>query len=255
MIDTHSHIYLEEFDNDREEVIERARKEGVIKILMPNIDSESIDSMMQAEAANPGYCFSMMGLHPTSVDAGFEKELETVFGWFEKRDFIGVGEVGIDLYWDKTFVEQQMVAFEEQVKLAKSKGLPVVIHSRDSFSEVFSVIDKLWDEDLKGVFHSFTGTEKELEHILEYKTFFVGLNGVFTFKNSNIRDFIQKAPLDRIILETDAPYLTPVPFRGKRNEPAYVRYVCAHLALVYGVEESEADAVTTANAERLFFNL
>ena len=253
MIDTHTHIYLEEFNGDRNDVISRAKGEGVEKVLLPNIDSASIEPMLKLEAENPGFCFSMMGLHPTSVDAGFEKELETVFDWFEKRDFIGVGEVGIDLYWDKTYKEQQMIAFEEQIKLAKKYAVPVVIHSRNSFPEVFSVVDRLWDENLKGVFHSFTGTEKELDHILEYKNFYMGLNGVFTFKNSNLRHFITKAPLERIVLETDAPYLTPVPFRGKRNEPSYVKYVCVHVAGVYGIDTSEADEVTTRNAERLFF--
>ncbi len=253
MIDTHSHIYLEEFDDDRNEVIARAGEAGIEKVLMPNIDVSSIDAMISVEENNPGFCYSMMGLHPTSVDAGFEKELETIRSWFDKRDFVGVGEIGIDLYWDKTYAEQQIVAFEEQIKWAKEKGLPVVIHSRDSFPEVFKVVDKLWEENLKGVFHSFTGTEKDLEHILGYKNFFVGLNGVFTFKNSRLRDFIKKAPLSRIVLETDAPYLTPVPFRGKRNEPSYVKYVNSHLAQVYGISEEEADKITTENAQRLFF--
>jgi len=254
MIDTHSHIYLEEFNDDRDEVVKRAKDAGITKILLPNIDVSSIGAMLGVEEENPGYCFSMMGLHPTSVNAGFENELETVSDWFNKRKFVGVGEVGVDLYWDKTFRAQQLIAFEEQVKWAKEKKLPVVIHSRDSFPEVFSVVDKLWDNDLKGVFHSFTGTEKELDHILEYRNFFVGLNGVFTFKNSDLRDFIKKAPIDRIVLETDAPYLTPVPFRGKRNEPAYVKYVCSHLAKVYGISDKEADEITTKNAERLFFD-
>lgn len=252
MIDTHSHIYLEDFDNDRKEVITRAENAGVSKILMPNIDSESIDAMMRVEEENPGYCFAMMGLHPTSVNTGFEKELEIVTDWFEKRTFAGVGEIGVDLYWDKTYLEQQLVVFDEQVRLAKKLGLPVVIHSRDSFPEVFSVIDKLWDEDLKGVFHSFTGTEKDLEHILDYKTFYVGLNGVLTFKNSNLRDFIEKASLEKIVVETDAPYLTPVPYRGKRNEPSYVKYVCFHLAQVFGIDVRDVDKITSDNAERLF---
>ena len=255
MIDTHSHIYLEEFDEDRKEVVERAKSAGLEKVLMPNIDAVSIDAMLNVEEENPGFCYSMMGLHPTSVDAGFEKQLEVVRSWFDKRDFIGVGEIGIDLYWDKTFLDQQIEVFSEQVKWAKERNLPVVIHSRDSFPEVFKVIDNLCDENLKGVFHSFTGTEKELDHILEYKTFYVGLNGVLTFKNSNLRDFIKKAPISRILLETDAPYLTPVPFRGKRNEPSYVKYVSAHLSQVYGIEEKEVDVITTGNAEKLFFNL
>ncbi len=254
MIDTHSHIYSEEFNDDLDSVIERARTVGVSKILMPNIDLESIDSMFEVEDKYPGYCHSMMGLHPTSVKENFEDDLAVVRNWFDKRDFIGVGEIGIDLYWDKTFLSQQMIAFEEQVKWAKERNIPVVIHSRDSFQEVFSVIDKLWDKKLKGVFHSFTGTEYDAKHILEYGTFYMGLNGVLTFKNSNLREVIKNAPLEKLLIETDAPYLTPVPFRGKRNESSYVKYVCQKLAEVFDVEEEVVDSMTTQSAEKLFFN-
>ncbi len=253
MIDTHSHIYSEEFNDDRDTVIERARAAGVSKILMPNIDLESIDSMLEVENRYPGYCFSMMGLHPTSVKENFEDDLAVVKNWFDKREFIGVGEIGIDLYWDKTFLSQQMIAFEEQVKWAKERNLPVVIHSRDSFTEVFSVIDKLWDENLKGVFHSFTGTEDDAKHILEYGSFYMGLNGVLTFKNSNLREVIKNTPLEKLLIETDAPYLTPVPFRGKRNESSYVKYVCQKLAEVFDVEEEVVDSMTTKSAKELFF--
>ncbi len=253
MIDTHSHIYSEEFNDDRDTVIERARVAGVSKILMPNIDLDSIDVMLDVEGKYPGYCFSMMGLHPTSVKENFEEDLSIIKSWFDKRKFIGVGEVGIDLYWDKTFLNQQIIAFEEQVKWAKDLNLPVVIHSRDSFPEVFSVIDKLWDENLKGVFHSFTGTEEDAKHILDYKTFYMGLNGVLTFKNSNLREVIRNSPLEKLLIETDAPYLTPVPFRGKRNEPSYVQYVCRQLSEVFETDESVVDEITTKNTEKLFF--
>jgi len=254
MIDTHSHIYSEEFNDDLDSVIERARAAGVSKILMPNIDLESIDSMLETESSYSGYCHSMMGLHPTSVNENFEKDLAVIKSWFDKREFIGVGEIGIDLYWDKTFLNQQMIVFEEQVKWAKELSLPVVIHSRDSFPEVFSVIDKLWDENLRGVFHSFTGSEDDAKHILEYGTFYMGLNGVLTFKNSNLREVIKNASLEKLLIETDAPYLTPVPFRGKRNESSYVKYVCEKLAEVFGVEKEVVDSVTTKSAEKLFFN-
>ena len=254
MIDTHSHIYLEDFDADRDEVIRRAKETGVSEILMPNIDVESIEAVLRVEDDYPGYCYSMMGLHPTSVGKDFEKQLNEVSRQFDKKKFIGIGEIGIDLYWDKTYLEQQLLAFEEQVKWAKKFSLPVVIHSRNSFPEVFSVIDKLWDKDLRGVFHSFTGTEKEIGHILDYSTFYVGLNGVLTFKNSRLREVIKNVPVEKVLLETDAPYLTPVPFRGKRNEPSYVKYVCRQLAEVFGIDELQADAVTTYNARKLFFS-
>ncbi len=254
MIDSHSHIYSEEFNNDRDAVIDRAHTAGVSKVLMPNIDIESIEAMLEVEDNYPDYCFSMMGLHPTSVTENFEKDLAVVKNWFDRRRFIGVGEIGIDLYWDKTFLNQQTVAFEEQVKWAKEMSLPVVIHSRDSFAEVFSVIDKLWDENLKGVFHSFTGDEDDVKHILEYGTFYIGINGVLTFKNSNLREVIKDIPLNRLIIETDAPYLTPVPFRGKRNEPSYVQFVCRQLSEVLKTEVSVVDSITTQSAEELFFN-
>ncbi len=252
MIDTHSHIYSEEFNDDRAAVIERARAAGVSKIFMPNIDVDTIDAMFEVESSYPDYCFSMMGLHPTSVKKNFEEDLAIIKRWLDKREFIGVGEIGIDLYWDKTYINQQIVAFEEQVKWAKEMGLPVVIHSRDSFSEVFSVIDKLWDKNLKGVFHSFTGNQSDAKHILEYGTFFMGLNGVLTFKNSNLREVIKEVPLNRLIIETDAPYLTPVPFRGRRNEPSYVKYVCTQLSEVFKTDMGSVDSVTTQNAEELF---
>ncbi len=254
MIDSHSHIYSKEFNNDRDAVIDRAHTAGVSKVLMPNIDIESIEAMLEVEENYPDYCFSMMGLHPTSVTENFEKDLSVVKSWFDRRKFIGVGEIGIDLYWDKTFLNQQTVAFEEQVKWAKEMSLPVVIHSRDSFAEVFSVIDKLWDENLKGVFHSFTGDEDDVKHILEYGTFYIGINGVLTFKNSNLREVIKDVPLNRLIIETDAPYLTPVPFRGKRNEPSYVQFVCRQLSEVFKTEVSVVDSITTQSAEELFFN-
>jgi len=252
MIDTHSHIYLDDFESDRPEVIERAKNAGVTKVLMPNIDAGSIDAMLKTEKEAPGYCLPMMGLHPTSVKEDFETELEQVIKRFGERNFIAVGEVGIDLYWDKTFKEQQITVFEEQVKLAKELSVPVVIHSRDSFPEVFSVIDRLWDENLKGVFHSFTGNENELRHVLDYGSFYIGLNGVLTFKNTNLREVIKITSPEKILLETDAPYLTPVPFRGKRNEPSYVKYVCETVARVYGISVKEADEITTGNADELF---
>ncbi|NPA36582.1 MAG: TatD family hydrolase [Chlorobi bacterium] len=254
MIDTHSHIYLEEFDSDRKEIISRAKQVGVKKILMPNIDSGSIERMLKTEQENSEYCFAMMGLHPTSVNEEFEKELDIVSDWFKKRKFIALGEIGIDLYWDKTFKEQQIKVFEEQVRMAKKYSVPVVVHSRDAFPEVFSVIDRLWDENLKGVFHSFTGTEDELFHILEYETFYLGLNGVLTFKNTNLREVIKNTSPEKILLETDAPYLTPVPFRGKRNEPSYVKYVCNVLADVFGISADRANDITSENAKALFFN-
>jgi TatD DNase family protein len=252
MIDTHSHIYLKEFDEDRVEVVERALANGVEKILLPNIDAKSVSDMLQLVDLFPGVCHAMMGLHPTSVNADFESQLTNLKEVFGNASCVAVGEVGIDLYWDQTYKDQQMEAFEEQMRWAKQMHLPVVIHCRDAFSEVFQSVEKLMDADLKGVFHSFSGDVMEAQRILEYESFFLGINGVVTFKNSNLREVLKEVPLSKVVLETDAPYLTPVPFRGKRNESSYVKYICEELTKVYDLPFSMVDEVTTQNARQLF---
>lgn len=252
MIDTHSHIYLPDFDNDRAEVIEKAKSAGVEKILMPNIDNQSIRTMMEVESQYPGYCYSMIGLHPTSVKGDYDEHLSNMQYWLEQRSFIAIGEIGIDLYWDKTWEREQREVFSTQLNWAKEKGIPVVIHVREAFDAVFQVLDKLCDEHLKGVFHSFSGNERQLRKALEYKGFMVGINGIVTFKNSGLDKILKEAGPEKLLTETDAPYLAPVPYRGRRNQPAYLKYILEKLAGIYGVSNEEMDAITTRNARELF---
>lgn len=252
MIDTHSHIYLPEFNEDRDDVIERAKNAGLEAILMPNVDGETIEDMHQLEASNKGFCHAMMGVHPTSVKADYMNALREVKKHLDARSYIAVGEIGIDLYWDKTFRREQMLAFEQQIIWAKELGLPIVIHCRDAFPEVFEVVDKLIDENLTGVFHSFSGGLDEAKRILDYKTFMLGINGVVTFKNTDLRETLKEVPLEKVILETDAPYLAPVPKRGRRNEPAYLERIAETIAKVHEVSIDDIKKQTTINARQLF---
>ncbi len=252
MIDTHTHVYLEEFDEDREETLIRSRQAGIERLLLPNVDLETIGPMHELCDLHPDFCFPMMGLHPTSVGASWEEDLKPVRSWFGKRRYIAVGEIGIDLYWDKTYIEEQKLAFIEQLRWSIELDLPVVIHTRDAFSEVFECIQVVGAHHLRGVFHSFGGTREELERALAYEHFLLGINGVVTFKNSGFRDYLNLAPIERIVTETDAPYLTPVPFRGKRNEPAYIRYTVEMLSQIYGLSYEEVAEQTRGNACRLF---
>lgn len=252
MIDTHAHIYLEHFQNDLDDVIDRALKAGVKKILLPNIDRTSIDSMLKLEEQYPEVCYPMMGLHPCSVNEDFEKELQLVEDWFEKRSFLAVGEMGTDLYWDKTFWEQQKKAFHFQCELALTHDLPIVIHCRESIDETIDLVKKYQGKGLKGVFHCFTGTSDQGKLITDMG-FFLGLGGVSTFKNGGMDHVIPHLDPSKIILETDSPYLTPAPHRGKRNEPAYVSLVADKVSDYLNMTKEELDALTTANANELFF--
>jgi len=252
VIDTHSHIYLSEFDEDRDEMIQRARLAGLESILMPNVDETTIESMHQLEDAYPDYCYSMMGIHPTSIKSDYIQALKNIEPLLDQRKYIAIGEIGIDLYWDKTYKHEQMCAFEEQIIWAKKRALPVVIHCRDAFSEVFEVVEKQLDDSLFGVFHSFSGDEKQASRVVEYGTFKLGINGVVTFKNTNLRDVLKTVPLNKLILETDAPYLAPVPKRGKRNEPAYIEKVAETLSQVYNQDIKEIKLQTSASARELF---
>ena len=252
MIDTHSHIYLDEFDADRRQVVERAKNKGVEAIFMPNIDLASIEPMLALAHQYPGYCFPMMGLHPTSVKEDFEDILHTILSWFERHQFSAVGEIGIDLYWDKSFRAQQIIAFEQQLIKAKSLDLPVVIHCREAFSEVFASVEKHLDAQLTGVFHSFSGSVHDVARIVEYGSFMIGINGIVSFKNSSISEAVKTIPTNRLVVETDAPFLAPVPYRGRRNEPAYVAEVVRHLANLLGLGFHELEDITNNNARRLF---
>ena len=251
LIDTHTHIYLEQFDEDREEMIQRALDSGVEQFFLPNIDSSSITRMMALEEAHPGRCFAMMGLHPCSVKAHFQEELAIVRDWLDERPFCALGEIGLDLYWDKTFIEQQKEAFLLQTEWAKELGIPIVIHSREATDMLIDLVEQVKDERLRGVFHCFSGTEEQARRIIELD-FYLGIGGVLTFKNAGLDKVMETVGLEHLVLETDSPYLAPVPWRGKRNESAYVRLVAEKLAAIKGVSFREVAEVTTKNAEQLF---
>ncbi|AXY02207.1 TatD family deoxyribonuclease [Vibrio alfacsensis] len=251
MIDTHAHIYASEFDNDRDEVVTRALAQGVSKILLPNIDLDSIEPMLKTEASYPEICRSMMGLHPCYVDGNVEQTLAIIRSWFEKHKFIAVGEIGIDLYWDKTFRAEQEIAFITQLNWAKEMDLPVVIHTRDSIEETLTLLSQEQDGRLRGVFHCFGGSVEEAQAINKLG-FHLGIGGVSTFKNGGMDKVIPNLDMNWVILETDCPYLAPVPHRGKRNEPAYTSLVAARVAELTNSSIEEIDRITTQNATALF---
>jgi TatD DNase family protein len=252
MIDTHSHIYLDDFSDDRREMINRAKEREVTKIILPNIDKESYNKLMLTQNEYEDICLSLNGLHPTSVKKNYKEELAFLLDKFEHHKFIGVGEIGIDLYWDKTFILEQKDAFEMQVDFAIQSNLPIVIHARESFTEIFNSLEKFDPKKLTGVFHSFSGSHAEIEKIKQLGDFNFGINGIVTFKNSTLKHALKAIGLQRILLETDAPYLAPVPFRGKRNEPAYLYYICKCISENFDVSPTEVDRVTTLNAKTLF---
>ncbi len=249
--DTHAHIYLEEFDADRSDMLARARDAGVNRIMMPNIDHTSIDRMLELELKSDEMCFPMMGLHPCSVKKDFEKELYQMENWLSKRKFSAIGEMGTDLYWDKTFWEQQQEAFKIQVSWAKLHNLPIVIHSRDSLDQTIELVEQLKDENLTGVFHCFTGTAEQAKRIFNLG-FFIGIGGVATFKNGGMDNVLPSVDIEKIVLETDSPYLAPVPFRGKRNEPAYISIIAAKVAELKNISLEEVQLLTSQNAAKLF---
>lgn len=249
--DTHAHIYLEEFDTDRTDVLTRAQQVGVERIYLPNIDSTSIDRMLELEEKAKGACFAMMGLHPCSVKKDFEKELYIVESWLSKRRFAAIGEMGTDLYWDKTFWEQQLEAFRIQANWAKQYNVPIVIHSRESLDETIKLVEELQDGNLNGVFHCFTGTAEQANRITSLG-FYLGLGGVTTFKKSGMDEVIPEMDINKIVLETDSPYLAPVPHRGKRNEPAYIPLIASKVAQVKNISLEELQRITSQNAAALF---
>lgn len=250
-VDSHAHIYAEQFKNDRDEALARALAAGVEKIYMPNIDHSSIDVMLETEAKHPAQCVSMMGLHPTSVNKDFEKELYLVEDWLNKRRFAAVGECGIDLYWDQTFLPQQQEALKAQVALAKKHQLPIVLHTRDSFDETYEIIAAAQDGTLRGVFHCFSGTAEQAAKVKELG-FLMGIGGVATFKNGGLDKVLPHVLLNDLVLETDCPYLAPVPHRGKRNEPVYLTLVANRVAELMQQPVAEVAAKTTQNALNLF---
>lgn len=255
MIDTHSHIYHKNFSNDFDEMLERAQQAGIKEIYLPNIDKESIEPLKKVARENP-YCKPMMGLHPGSVKEDYKEQLAAAFAELDdpKQKYYAVGEIGIDLYWDKTFIEEQKKAFGIQIEKAMEMGLPIVIHCRDAFDEVFEVLEAYRGERLFGIFHCFTGNAEQAKHAIDLNLK-LGIGGVVTFKNGGLDKVVKDIDLKHLVLETDAPYLAPTPFRGKRNEPSYVKYVAEKIAELKNVSLEEVDGITTDNANSVFRTL
>lgn len=251
LIDTHNHIYLPEFDADRDDVIKRAVNAGVSYLLLPNIDTKSVAPMMESVEKYKGFCLPMIGLHPTSVKEDYENELKEMHRLLDEGLFIGIGETGIDLYWDKTFMEEQVISFREHLGMAEQSKLPVIIHARDSLDIVFKELYRFGEGRITGIFHAFPGNAVEARRAVDMG-FLIGIGGVVTFRNSIASEAALAAGLENIVLETDAPYLTPVPFRGKRNESSYLSYIAGKLADVFSTDMEAIGTITTNNAKRLF---
>ena len=251
LTDTHTHLYSEAFDDDRESMIKRAIGLGIDRFFIPAIDSQYTKAMYDLEKNFPNQVFLMMGLHPTSVKVNYEEELLHVEQQFEMRKFCAVGEIGIDLYWDTSTLEIQQIAFKRQIQLAKKFKLPIVIHCREAFDEIFDVLDSEKDDDLFGIFHCFTGTYEQAQRAISFNMK-LGIGGVVTFKNGKIDTFLNDIDLSHIVLETDSPYLAPVPYRGKRNESSYLSLICNKLSEIYGVSEAKIATITTQNSKQVF---
>ena len=251
MIDTHSHMYLSQFDDDRTAAIQRAMEIGVQAILLPNIDMSTVDPLMELCKSYPNFCYPMAGLHPTSVKEDYKVQLANITNQIEKHDIIAIGETGIDLYWDKSTLKEQIIAFEHQIDLAIEHNLPIVIHARDSIEEIFKVLDKYNSTLPKGVFHCFSGTLEQANRVLDYGMY-IGIGGVATFKNGGLNEIIKETPLSKIVVETDSPYLAPVPYRGKRNESSYLKLIVEKISIIKDRTFQEIADATTKNALTLF---
>lgn len=254
LIDTHTHLFAEEFDEDRELALIRATEAGVLRLFMPNIDDTSVEAMLALCNAHD-CCYPMIGFHPTSVDAGWKQRLAVVERWLRsEQKFYGIGEVGMDLYWDKTYRHEQMQVLDEQIQWALEYDLPLIVHCREAYPELLEVLKPYAGTSLTGIFHSFTGTAEEAVRLLAYEGFMLGINGVVTFKKSTLPDALKEIPLHRLVLETDSPYLAPVPYRGKRNESAYLVKVAEKLSELYGLPVAEIGRITSENAMKVFKN-
>lgn len=251
LVDTHTHLYLDRFENDIDQVLQRAKENGVEEYYLPNIDKASIPSMLALEAAYPGRCFAMMGLHPCSVKEDYKEELAVIKAYLDKRTFCAVGEIGIDLYWDKTFIKEQQDAFLVQIEWAKNLNLPIVIHSRESTDLIIEMLQEVRDEKLRGIFHCFGGDVQQAEAIIDLG-FFLGIGGVLTFKKAGLDKTMEAISLDFVVLETDSPYLSPTPYRGKRNESAYIRLIAEKLAHIKNITLEDVANITTLNAKKVF---
>jgi len=251
IIDTHTHLYLKQFKDDIDTVIQRSIDKGINKFIFPAIDSTHFDDMHDLRNKYPGSIYLMSGLHPTNVKENFKEELEFVVNSLKSHSYVAIGEIGIDLYWDKTYLKQQQDAFEFQIKLAIKNDLPIVIHCREAFDEIFEILDNENCDKLRGVFHCFTGTLEQANRAIQLG-FKLGIGGVVTFKNGGIDKFLNRIDLNHIVVETDSPYLAPVPYRGKRNESSYITYVIDKLSEIYGLPIKEIASLTTKNAEKVF---
>jgi len=252
LVDTHTHLYLSDFFDDRSTIIRDCHEKGIKKLLLPNIDSSTVDLLHKLSSEYPETCYPMMGLHPCSVKKNYIEELDNIKNHLNQGSYIAIGEIGIDLYWDQSTLEEQKEVFKIQIKWAKEKKLPIVIHTRNSFDEIFSIIDVLNDNSLTGVFHCFSGNLDQANHIINYGGFKLGIGGVVTFKNSGLDKTLKQVDLSHLVLETDSPYLSPVPFRGKRNESTYLTYIAEKLSSIYQCPLGEIAEKTTKNAIEVF---
>lgn len=252
MVDTHAHVFAEEFKDDLSEVVLRAYDAGIKKILLPNIDESSINNLKSTVKSYPDLFIPMMGLHPTSVTTNWKPQLDFIYNELISSDYIAVGEIGVDLYWDKSLKNEQIIVFEEQLKWSAEMGLPVSIHFRNATNEVINSIKRVGEKSLRGVFHSFGGSKQELENILKLSNFMIGVNGVITYKNSGMNQTIAHCPKDRLVMETDSPYLTPVPHRGKRNESSYLIYIVNKISELWQMEFTEVNRLINQNVNKMF---
>ncbi len=252
LTDTHTHLYSDQFNDDIDNVVQGCIEKGITRLFLPNIDSSSINGMLGLGKKFPDNCFPMMGLHPTSVGENYKEELALVEQWMEKQKFCAVGEIGIDLYWDKTHLKEQQDAFRFQIELAKKYDLPFVIHCRDAFDEIFEILDELNDDKMRGIFHCFTGTVEQAQQIISYGDFKIGIGGVVTFKNSGLDKVVEQLALEHLVLETDSPYLAPTPYRGKRNESTYLYNIAEKVADIYNVSIEKVAKITTENSKQVF---
>lgn len=251
LIDTHTHLYVSEFDDDRDVMIQRALDSGVSQFVLPAIDAETTEAMHALKRDYPNNMHLMMGLHPTHVNPNYKEALNHVYQQLKTHNFVAVGEIGMDLYWDKTYQKEQQQAFAQQIEWALSFDLPIVIHCREAFDEIFEVLESVKDKRLRGIFHCFTGNASQAQRVISHNML-LGIGGVVTFKNSGLAETLAQVPLNHIVLETDSPYLAPVPYRGKRNESSYLACISAKIAKVYGISEENVAKITTQNAKQLF---
>lgn len=252
LVDTHCHIDSDQFEADFPEVLQRSREAGVERIYLPNVDIASIDNVLGLVDKHPDYIIPMMGIHPTEIDENYKQDLAIIRQHLTERKFAAVGEIGVDLYWDKTHKEAQMIAFEEQIKMAQEFDLPINIHVRDAFNEAFEVLESFETNTVRGVFHCFSGSKEVAERVLRMGDYYFGIGGVVTFKNSKLGEVLQHVGLERVVLETDAPYLTPTPNRGKRNESKYLVNIAEHLSSLFGISAEKVGDITSANADHIF---